>query len=124
MLRCVQDDTESPSLTMGLPMLVWKRNATGNTCLLPENHHVISTLERGYIMTLREYVDQRLNEHEGTNALIEGLQNGVKCDLTDALKHIPEQDWNAQISRREKEHEGETLIWLQGCPEPSYVIQD
>jgi hypothetical protein len=75
-------------------------------------------------MTLREYVDQRLNEHEGTNAVIEGLQNGVKCDLTDALKHIPEEDWNAQISRREKEHEGETLIWLQGRSEPSYVIQD
>lgn len=75
-------------------------------------------------MTLREYVDQRLNEHEGTDAVIEGLQNGVKCDLTDALKQVPEKDWNAQISKRQKEHEGETLIWLEGRSEPSYVIQD
>jgi hypothetical protein len=75
-------------------------------------------------MTLREYVDQRLNEGEGTNAVIEGLQNGVKCALEDALRMVPEEDWNAQISRREKEHEGETLIWLEGRSEPSYVIQD
>jgi hypothetical protein len=75
-------------------------------------------------MTLREYVDQRLNEHEGTNAVIEGLQNGVKCNLTDALKQVPEEDWNAQISHRQSESEGETLIWLEGRSEPSYVIQD
>ncbi len=75
-------------------------------------------------MTLREYVDQRLNEGEGTNAVIEGLQNGVKFNLTDALKQVPEEDWNAQISRRQSESEGETLIWLEGRSEPSYVIQD
>ncbi|HLI08533.1 MAG TPA: hypothetical protein VKV40_18365 [Ktedonobacteraceae bacterium] len=75
-------------------------------------------------MTLREYVDQRLNEGEGTNAVIEGLQNGVKCDLADALKQVPEEDWNAQISHRQSESEGETLIWLEGHSEPSYVIQD
>jgi hypothetical protein len=75
-------------------------------------------------MTLREYVDERLDEHEGANAVIEGLQNNVKCDLEDAVRFVPEEDWNAQISRREKEHEGETLIWLEGRSDPSYVIQD
>lgn len=73
---------------------------------------------------MREYVDQRLNEHEGTNAAIEGLQNGVKCNLADALRVVPEQDWNAQISRRQRESEGKRLIWLEERSEPSYVTQD
>ena len=74
-------------------------------------------------MTLREYVDQRLNDYEG-QAVIEGLQNNVRCDLADALKVIPSDDWNAQISRRQKEGEGETLVWLEGRSDPSYVIQE
>ncbi|HET9920225.1 MAG TPA: hypothetical protein VFQ30_10325 [Ktedonobacteraceae bacterium] len=58
------------------------------------------------------------------NDTFEPVFYGKKCDLTDALKQVPQEDWNAQMSRRQKEHEGETLIWLEGRSEPSYVIQD
>ncbi len=73
-------------------------------------------------MQLREYVNDRLNE-DGSNAIIEGLQNNVRCNLVDAINNVPEEDWNAEISNRQKESEGETLIWLEGRSDPSYAIQ-
>ena len=74
-------------------------------------------------MLLREYVDGRLDEGE-TNTLIEGLQNDVQCTLDDAVKNIPPEDWHAEISRRQKESDGQTLIWLADCSDPSYSIQE
>lgn len=73
-------------------------------------------------MQLREYVNERLDD-DGSNAVIEGLQNNVRCNLVDAINNIPEEDWNAEISRRQSESEGETLIWLEGQTDPSYAIQ-
>lgn len=73
-------------------------------------------------MRLGEYVNERLDDGE-SNTIIEGLQNNVRCNLVDAINNIPKEDWNAEISNRQKESEGETLIWLEGRSEPSYVIQ-
>ena len=73
-------------------------------------------------MILRDYVNERLDEGEA-DAVIEGLQNGVRASLTDALNHIPSEDWHAEISNRQKEADGQTLIWLRGLSEPSYSIQ-
>ena len=75
-------------------------------------------------MILRDYVNERLDEGEATNTVIEGLQNNVRCDLTDAINNVPSEDWQAEISRREKETNGQTLIWLTGRSDPSYSIQD
>ncbi len=72
-------------------------------------------------MQLREYVNERMND--GSNAVIEGLQNRVRCNLVDAINNVPEADWNGEISRRQSESEGETLIWLEGQADPSYAIQ-
>ncbi len=74
-------------------------------------------------MLLREYVDDRLNDNE-TTAVIEGLQNNVRSNLDDALNNIPPEDWNAEITNRQKESDGQTLIWLAGNSEPSYSIQE
>jgi len=74
-------------------------------------------------MLLKEYVNERLDEGE-TNALIEGLQNDVRSNLDDALNHIPSEDWHAEISNRQKESDGQTLIWLAGRSDPSYSIQE
>ncbi|HEX6554292.1 MAG TPA: hypothetical protein VF026_16120 [Ktedonobacteraceae bacterium] len=74
-------------------------------------------------MLLKEYVNERLDEGE-TNAVIEGLQNGVRTNLDDALNHIPPEDWHAEISNRQKESDGQTLIWLAGRSDPSYSIQE
>ncbi|HCI82020.1 MAG TPA: hypothetical protein DHW02_20285 [Ktedonobacter sp.] len=75
-------------------------------------------------MTLRDYVNERLDDGESTSTVIEGLQNNVRCNLTDAINYVPSEDWEAEISRREKETEGQTLVWLVGRSEPSYSIQD
>ena len=74
-------------------------------------------------MILRDYVNERLDEGE-TNAIIEGLQNNVRSSLDDALNHVPAEDWHAEISRRQKESDGQTLIWLEGRSDPSYSIQE
>lgn len=75
-------------------------------------------------MILRDYVNERLDEGESTNTVIEGLQNNVRCNLTDAINYVPSEDWESEISRREKETNGQTLVWLVGRSEPSYSIQD
>ena len=74
-------------------------------------------------MLLREYVTERLDEGE-TSAVIEGLQNGVRANIDDALNHIPPEDWHAEISNRQKESDGQTLIRLAGRSDPSYSIQE
>ena len=74
-------------------------------------------------MLLKEYVNDRLDEGE-TNAVIEGLQNDVRANLDDALNHIPPEDWHAEITNRQKESHGQTLIWLAGRSDPSYSIQE
>ena len=75
-------------------------------------------------MILRDYVNERLDEGESTSTVIEGLQNNVRCNLTDAINHVPSEDWQSEISHREKETNGQTLVWLVGRSEPSYSIQD
>ena len=74
-------------------------------------------------MILRDYVNERLDEGEA-NAVILGLQNNVNSSLTDALKNVPAEDWNAEISNRQSESDGQTLIWLAGRSDPSYSIQE
>lgn len=74
-------------------------------------------------MLLREYVEQRLDDGE-TDTVIEGLQNNVRTSLADAVNNIPAEDWHAEVTRRQKESDGETLIWLAGQSDPSYVIQE
>ena len=74
-------------------------------------------------MLLRDYVNERLDEGEA-NAVIEGLQNDVRSNLDQALNHVPREDWEAEISNRQKETNGQTLIWLAGRLEPSYSIQE
>lgn len=71
---------------------------------------------------LREYANERLNE-DGSNAIIEGRQNNVRSNLVDAINNVPEEDWNAEISNRQKESEGETSIRLEGRSDLSYAIQ-
>jgi hypothetical protein len=74
-------------------------------------------------MQLGEYVNKRLDDGD-TNAVIEGLQNNVRSNLDDALKNVPSEDWHAEISNRQKEADGQTLIWLAGRSDPSYSIQE
>jgi hypothetical protein len=74
-------------------------------------------------MLLKEYVNDRLTSGD-TSAVIEGLTNNVRSNLDDALNHVPPDDWNAEITRRQKESDGQTLIWLAGRSEPSYSIQE
>jgi len=74
-------------------------------------------------MLLREYVDERLDTGEA-NAVIEGLQNNICSTLDDAVKNIPPEDWHAEITNRQKEADGQTLIWLAGRSDPSYSIQE
>ena len=74
-------------------------------------------------MFLRDYVNERLDSGEAS-AVIEGLQNNVRSTLDDALKNIPPEDWHAEISNRQKESDGQTLIWLAGRSDPSYSIQE
>lgn len=73
-------------------------------------------------MILRDYVNERLDAGENT-AVIEGLQNTVRCNLPDAVNNVPREDWETEISNRQKEADGQTLIWLEGRSEPSYSIQ-
>jgi hypothetical protein len=74
-------------------------------------------------MLLREYVNEHLDAGE-TSAVIEGLQNNVRSTLDDALNNIPPEDWHAEISNRQKEADGQTLIWLANRSDPSYSIQE
>ncbi len=74
-------------------------------------------------MLLRDYVNDRLDEGEN-NAVIEGLQNDVRSNLVDAIKSVPHEDWQAEISNRQKVSDGQTLIWLSGRSDPSYSIQE
>ena len=74
-------------------------------------------------MLLRDYINQRL-DNEGTNIVIEGLQNDVRSNLTDAVSNVPTEDWHAEISNRQKEADGQVLIWLKGNTDPSYSIQE
>lgn len=74
-------------------------------------------------MILQDYVNERLDEGEA-NAVILGLQNGVNSSLADALRYVPEEDWHAEITNRQKESDGQTLIWLAGRSDPSYSIQE
>lgn len=74
-------------------------------------------------MRLSEYISDRLDEGE-SQATIESLQNGMRCNLLDAGANIPTEDWNAEIQSRQKESDGQTLIWLEGRSEPSYSIQE
>jgi hypothetical protein len=74
-------------------------------------------------MRLRDYVNERLDEGE-SNATIEGLQNNVRCNLGDAVNIVPSEDWDAEIGKRQKEYDGQMLIWLADRSEPSYSIQE
>ncbi|HYX50513.1 MAG TPA: hypothetical protein VE843_12260 [Ktedonobacteraceae bacterium] len=74
-------------------------------------------------MLLRDYVNERLDAGEG-NAVIEGLQNDVRSSLDEALNNVPPEDWHAEISNRQSETDGQTLIWLSGRTDPSYSIQE
>ena len=74
-------------------------------------------------MILKDYVNERLDRGE-VGAMIEGLQNTVRSTLDDALKYVPQEDWHAEISRRQKESDGQTLIWLADNSDPSYSIQE
>ena len=74
-------------------------------------------------MRLRDYVNERLDEGEG-QATIESLRNSTQFALTDAINNIPEADWNAEIKNRQKESDGQTLIWLENEDDPSYSIQE
>jgi hypothetical protein len=40
------------------------------------------------------------------------------------LNNVPPADWDAEISSRQKASDGQTLIWLAGRSDPSYVIQE
>ncbi len=74
-------------------------------------------------MRLRDYINERLDEGEG-QATIESLRNSTQFALTDAINNIPEADWNAEIKNRQKESDGQTLIWLENQDNPSYSIQE
>lgn len=74
-------------------------------------------------MRLRDYVDDRLTQGDN-NAIIEGLQRTLQCNLNDAINNVPKEDWEAEIQNRQKESDGQVLIWLAGQSEPSYSIQE
>ena len=74
-------------------------------------------------MLLKDYVNERLDSGEAS-AVIEGLQNNTRSNLTDAVNNVPTEDWHAEISNRQKEADGQTLIWLAGRSDPSYSIQE
>ncbi len=74
-------------------------------------------------MLFRDYVQQRLDQGDN-NAALEGLQNNIICNLVDAVRTVPAEDWGAEISNRQKEADGQVLIWLEGRSEPSYSIQE
>jgi hypothetical protein len=84
---------------------------------------VLQQKESEQAMLLKDYVNDRLDGGE-TDTVIEGLQNTVNTNLNDALKSIPPEDWLAEISNRQKEADGQTLIWLAGRSDPSYSIQE
>lgn len=73
-------------------------------------------------MRLRDYVDERLAQGD-EHATLEGLQRPIKCDLTDAINNVPDEDWNAEIKNRQKESDRQILLWLANQDEPSYSIQ-
>ena len=74
-------------------------------------------------MKLGEYITDRLDEGEN-QTMIEGLQNNIRYNLVDTVGNIPREDWEAEISNRQKLSNGQTLIWLEGRSEPSYSIQE
>lgn len=74
-------------------------------------------------MKLGEYITERLDEGEN-QTMIEGLQNNLRYNLVDAVGNIPREDWEAEMSNRQKVADGQTLIWLEGRSEPSYSIQE
>ncbi len=74
-------------------------------------------------MKLRDYVNERLDHGDG-QAVIESLKAPMQCDLTDAINNVPEADWHAEIKNRQKESDGQTLIWLENQDDPSYSIQE
>ncbi len=73
-------------------------------------------------MRLRDYVNERLDQGDG-QAVIEGLQRTMQSNLTDAINNVPKEDWEAEITNRQKESDGQTLIWLANQTDPSYSIQ-
>jgi len=75
-------------------------------------------------MRLGDYILQRLLDEGEENATIEGLQNNIRCDLIDAVKTVPAEDWDAEIRIRQKVSDGQTLIWLDESSEPNYSIQE
>ncbi len=74
-------------------------------------------------MRLRDYVNERLDQGDG-QAVIESLQRTMQSNLTDAINNVPDEDWNAEITNRQKETDGQTLIWLANQNDPSYSIQE
>jgi hypothetical protein len=74
-------------------------------------------------MLFRDYIQQRLDQGE-TNAVIEGLQNNITSNLADAVRTVPPEDWDAEVTNRQKEADGQTLIWLADRPDPAYTIQE
>lgn len=75
-------------------------------------------------MRLGDYILQRLLDEGEEQATLEGLQNNIRCDLIDAVKTVPTEDWDAEIRIRQKVSDGQTLIWLDESSEPNYSIQE
>lgn len=73
-------------------------------------------------MRFNEYVTSRLDEG-ASNVIVQGLQNGVNCNLNDALTVVPQDDLNSEISNQQNITDGQTLIWLNNSPEPDYSVQ-
>jgi hypothetical protein len=74
-------------------------------------------------MLFKNYVQERLDQGDSSAALL-GLQNNINCNLVDAVQTVPPEDWDAEISNRQKEADGQTLIWLANRSDPSYTIQE
>lgn len=75
-------------------------------------------------MRLGDYILQRLLDEGEEHATIEGLQNNIRCDLIDAVRTVPAEDWDAEMRIRQKVSDGQTLIWLDESSEPNYSIQE
>lgn len=75
-------------------------------------------------MRLGDYILQRFLDEGEEHATLEGLQNNIRCDLIDAVKTVPTEDWDAEIRIRQKVSDGQTLIWLDESSEPNYSIQE
>lgn len=73
-------------------------------------------------MRLNEYINSRLDGGE-SNVTVLGLQNGMSCNLDDALTVVPQNDLNSEISNQQNVTDGQTLIWLNNNSEPAYSVQ-